>query len=111
MTSSPIQRGAKFPNASSQNPIFTTFKTTPINLPTMSQNGEKEDIYNNSHRAFLQSFISHATLTFEQAKPILAAIFRARCNVPCPKQHLVLHRTDPAQMAATFKQTTSQRRT
>ncbi|KAL9128348.1 MAG: hypothetical protein Q9217_002952 [Psora testacea] len=33
--------------------------------------------YNNSHRAFLQAFIARSTLTFEEAKPILAAIFGA----------------------------------
>ena len=33
--------------------------------------------YNYSNRAFIQAFIAHSTLTFEQAKPILAAIFTA----------------------------------
>ncbi|KAI9805523.1 MAG: hypothetical protein M1825_000774 [Sarcosagium campestre] len=33
--------------------------------------------YNNTHRAFLQAFISRGTLTLEQAKPILAAILTA----------------------------------
>jgi len=44
----------------------------------MSQNGEDDDVYNNSHRAFLQSFLSRATLTFEEARPILAAIKNAQ---------------------------------
>ena len=34
--------------------------------------------YNNGNRAFLQSFIARSTLTFEDAKPILAAIFSAQ---------------------------------
>jgi hypothetical protein len=33
--------------------------------------------YDNSHRAFLQALLAHSTLTFEEAKPILAAIFNA----------------------------------
>ncbi|OBW69888.1 DNA repair protein Nse1 [Aureobasidium pullulans] len=46
----------------------------------MSQNGEDDDVYNNSHRAFLQSFLSRATLTFEEARPILAAIKNAQAQ-------------------------------
>ncbi|MCJ1425848.1 hypothetical protein MMC29_003748 [Sticta canariensis] len=33
--------------------------------------------YNNSNRAFLQAFLARSTLTFDEAKPILAAIFTA----------------------------------
>lgn len=33
--------------------------------------------YDNSHRAFLQAFLAHSTLTFEEAQPLLAAIFNA----------------------------------
>lgn len=33
--------------------------------------------YNNSNRAFLQAFIARSTLTFEEAKPLLAAIITA----------------------------------
>ncbi|KAG5944002.1 hypothetical protein E4U53_006967 [Claviceps sorghi] len=33
--------------------------------------------YDNTNRAFLQAFLAHATLTFEDARPILAAIFNA----------------------------------
>lgn len=33
--------------------------------------------YNDSNRAFLQAFIARSTLTFEEAKPLLAAIFTA----------------------------------
>ncbi|QPH16261.1 hypothetical protein C2857_000862 [Epichloe festucae Fl1] len=33
--------------------------------------------YDNSHRAFLQALLARATLTFEEAQPILAAIFNA----------------------------------
>ncbi|CAD0090625.1 unnamed protein product [Aureobasidium vineae] len=47
----------------------------------MSDNGDKNDqVYNNSHRAFLQSFLSRATLTFEQARPIVAAIEKAQAQ-------------------------------
>ena len=36
---------------------------------------DDEDLhYNNSHRAFLQAFIARSTMTFDEAKPILAAI-------------------------------------
>ena len=41
----------------------------------MSENGETA--YNNTNRAFLQTFIARSTLTFDEAKPILAAIFTA----------------------------------
>lgn len=33
--------------------------------------------YNNSNRAFLQAFIARSTLTFDEAKPLLGAIFTA----------------------------------
>lgn len=34
-----------------------------------------DDGYNHSHRAFLQAFMSRSTMTLEEAKPVLAAIF------------------------------------
>jgi hypothetical protein len=34
--------------------------------------------YNNSHRAFIQAFMAHSTLTFSEAKPILAAVMTAQ---------------------------------
>ncbi|KAG9734661.1 DNA repair protein Nse1, partial [Aureobasidium melanogenum] len=46
----------------------------------MSDSGENDPVYNNSHRAFLQSFLSRATLTFEQARPIVAAIEKAQAQ-------------------------------
>ncbi|KAG9684566.1 DNA repair protein Nse1, partial [Aureobasidium melanogenum] len=46
----------------------------------MSDDGENDPVYNNSHRAFLQSFLSRATLTFEQARPIVAAIEKAQAQ-------------------------------
>jgi len=33
--------------------------------------------YNDNHRAFLQAFIARSTLTFDEAKPVLAAILTA----------------------------------
>lgn len=33
--------------------------------------------YNSSNRAFLQAFLARSTLTLDEAKPILAAIFTA----------------------------------
>ena len=36
--------------------------------------GNDDSSYNNSNRAFLQAFIARAVLTFDEAKPILAAI-------------------------------------
>ena len=38
---------------------------------------EVDTQYNNTNRAFLQIFIARSVLTFEEAKPILAAIFTA----------------------------------
>lgn len=39
---------------------------------------EVEDLgYNDGNRAFLQAFMARSTLTFEEAKPVLAAIFSA----------------------------------
>ena len=38
---------------------------------------EEDPQYNNSNRAFLQAFIARSTLTFDEAKPILAAILTA----------------------------------
>ncbi|KAL8741685.1 MAG: hypothetical protein Q9190_005735 [Brigantiaea leucoxantha] len=35
---------------------------------------EDDEQWNDSHRAFLQAFMARSTLTFEQAKPLLAAI-------------------------------------
>jgi hypothetical protein len=40
-------------------------------------NALDEDGYNDSNRAFLQAFMARSTMTFEEAKPILAAIFSA----------------------------------
>jgi hypothetical protein len=34
--------------------------------------------YNNSHRAFLQAVFARSTITFEEAKPIVAAIMTAQ---------------------------------
>ena len=42
-------------------------------MTNMSRDDETQ--YNNSNRAFLQAFIARSVLTFEEAKPILAAIF------------------------------------
>jgi hypothetical protein len=36
-----------------------------------------EDGYNDSNRAFLQAFMARSTMTFDEAKPVLAAIFSA----------------------------------
>jgi non-structural maintenance of chromosomes element 1 len=38
--------------------------------------------YNDSHRAFLQAFLARSTMTFAEAKPVLAAIFSARGVFP-----------------------------
>ncbi|GAD95769.1 DNA repair protein Nse1 [Paecilomyces variotii No. 5] len=40
-------------------------------------NDVDEDGYNDSNRAFLQAFMARSTMTFEEAKPVLAAIFSA----------------------------------
>lgn len=46
----------------------------------MSENGDTQ--YNNSNRAFLQAFLARSTLTYDEAKPILAAILTAHGNPP-----------------------------
>ena len=33
--------------------------------------------YNDSNRAFLQAFMAHSSMTFEEAQPVLAEIFSA----------------------------------
>lgn len=38
-------------------------------------NSMDEEGYNDSNRAFLQAFMARGTMTFEEAKPVLAAIF------------------------------------
>jgi len=45
-----------------------------VQSPNMANIG---DSYTNSNRAFLQAFLARSTLTFEEAKPILAAISTA----------------------------------
>ena len=42
--------------------------------------GDADSQYNNSNRAFIQAFIARSTLTFDEAKPLLAAIFTAHGN-------------------------------
>lgn len=44
---------------------------------TLKMPGMPNPGYNNSNRAFLQAFLARSTLTYETAKPILAAIFSA----------------------------------
>lgn len=41
-------------------------------------NGMDEEGYNDSNRAFLQAFMARSTMTFEEARPVLAAIFSAQ---------------------------------
>ena len=38
---------------------------------------DEDEVYNNTNRAFLQAFLARSTLTYDEAKPILAAIFTA----------------------------------
>lgn len=47
----------------------------------MPDDEEDEAQYNDTNRAFLQAFLARSTLTFEQAKPILAAIFTAHGKI------------------------------
>ena len=51
---------------------------------TMSDDEEEEAQYNNTNRAFLQAFQARSTLTYQEAKPILAAIFTAHGKTPFP---------------------------
>ena len=56
--------------------------------------------YNDSHRAFLQAFMARGSMTFEAAKPVLAAICSVHGNkrfalllaFPCLCRYLYLHR-------------------
>lgn len=41
--------------------------------------------YDDSHRAFLQVLLAKSTITFEDAKPILAAIFTAQGSMTTRK--------------------------
>ncbi|KAL2842048.1 Nse1 non-SMC component of SMC5-6 complex-domain-containing protein [Aspergillus pseudoustus] len=45
-------------------------------------NGRNRHAYDDSNRAFLQVLMARSTITFEQAKPILAAIFSVREDQP-----------------------------
>lgn len=47
----------------------------------MSANGDTS-LYDNTHRAFLQCFMSRASLTFEDAQPILAALLSTHEDRP-----------------------------
>lgn len=40
-----------------------------------------EDGYDDSNRAFLQAFMARSTMTFEEAKPVLAAILSAKGKI------------------------------
>ena len=42
----------------------------------MAENGDST--YNNANRGFLQAFLARSTLTYDQAKPIIAAILTAQ---------------------------------
>jgi hypothetical protein len=41
-------------------------------------------MYNNGHRAFLQAFMSRGTMTFEDAKPILAHVLSIHGELQVP---------------------------
>ncbi|OJJ35988.1 hypothetical protein ASPWEDRAFT_172770 [Aspergillus wentii DTO 134E9] len=45
-------------------------------------NSMDEGGYNDSNRAFLQAFMARSTMTFEEARPVLAAIFSAQDGQP-----------------------------
>ena len=56
--------------------------------------GDEENTgYDNTHRAFLQSFVARSTFTFEEAKPVLAVIFGARGTF-CPISRSDIVRAD-----------------
>lgn len=40
--------------------------------------GNSDQLYDNSHRAFLQAFLARGAMTFDEAKPILAAAISAQ---------------------------------
>ena len=46
-------------------------------LDSLNMADDADSQYNYSNRAFIQAFIARSTLTFEEAKPLLAAIFTA----------------------------------
>jgi len=41
------------------------------------EHDEDTGAFDNSHRAFIQAFFARSVMTFEEAKPILAAILTA----------------------------------
>ena len=70
---------------------------------------DEEDAYNNSHRAFLQAFLARSVLTFDEIKPILAAILSVHGTPPSPfpsPLHFPTLTPPPAQTAAPPSQTT-----
>lgn len=46
-----------------------------IFTPVLHQRGMDDSAYNDSNRAFTQAFLARGTLTYESARPMLAAIF------------------------------------
>ena len=62
-----------------------------------------EGDYNNSNRAFLQAFIARSTLTFEEAKPLLAAILTA--HGMCKRQVKFLGRRHRADLSKERRET------
>ena len=54
-----------------------SFKFDRSDHASLSMADDADSQYNNSNRAFVQAFIARSTLTFDEAKPLLAAIFTA----------------------------------
>lgn len=57
---------------------LSPFSFLPLTKPLKQQTGTMEDDYNDSNRAFLQAFMGRSSMTFEEAQPVLAAIFAAK---------------------------------
>ena len=62
---------------------LTPQSSTPQTPRPNPPNTNKMD-YDDSNRAFLQAFMARSTLTFSEAKPILAAIYSIKSYPPSP---------------------------
>jgi len=52
-------------------------------MPLIMEVGLNDEDYNNGHRALLQAFFARGSMTFEEARPVLAACMTAQGRVFC----------------------------
>lgn len=71
---------AKFTRARARSTTDTTPSDTNYTCAMSEDDGGRNEEYGNKHRAFLQALNSRQTITWEEAKPIIAAI--ETCETP-----------------------------